>query len=275
MALTDFQREVCHLLAQNRAVQKGYVAGGAALNTLLVAPRQSDDVDVFHDTEAAVNVSWDEDRATLERDGYAVEPLRQFKTFIEARIERDAQTVLMQWAYDSAFRFFPLVEHPLFGLALHPFDAATNKILALVGRIEPRDWVDTMTCSERLQPLGLLVWAACGKDPGYSPLFLLEEAARSARFSAPELAKLSFEGSAPDPLELGQKWRAMLAQAREIVEILPPEEVGKCVVTAQGTLCNLAPHELEIALQNDGLRFHQGRICGAWPQIVEDFSCLE
>ena len=33
-----------------------------------------------------------------------------------------------------------LVEHPDFGLALHPFDLATNKVLALVGRLEACAW---------------------------------------------------------------------------------------------------------------------------------------
>ena len=120
----------------------------------------------------------------------------------------------------------------------------------------------------RFAQLGLLAWAACGKDPGYSPLFLLEEAARSAHFSAPQYENLIFDGAPPDPLELGKKWRAMLAGAREIVEILPPEEVGQCVMSAEGTLCNLAPQELRAALQRNELRFHQGRVCGAWPQIV-------
>ena len=40
--------------------------------------------------------------------------------------------------------FFPLVEHEDLGLILHPFDLATNKVLALVGRLEVRDWVDVI-----------------------------------------------------------------------------------------------------------------------------------
>jgi hypothetical protein len=43
----------------------------------------------------------------------------------------------------------------------------TNKLLALVGRVEVRDWIDIIESSERIQPLGYLAWAACGKDPGY------------------------------------------------------------------------------------------------------------
>src|SRR5262245_44561303 len=33
------------------------------------------------------------------------------------------------------YRFFPLLEHPDFGLTLHPFDLASNKVLGLAGRL--------------------------------------------------------------------------------------------------------------------------------------------
>ena len=59
MALTDFQRNVCRLIARSRiASGESYVAGGAALNELLAAPRVSRDVDVFHDTDTALEASW-------------------------------------------------------------------------------------------------------------------------------------------------------------------------------------------------------------------------
>ncbi len=110
--------------------------------------------------------------------------------------------MILEWVCDSAYRFFPLVEHPDFGLTMHPFDLATNKVLALVGRLEVRDWIDTMACGNRLQPLGYLAWAATGKDPGYSPALLLAEARRSTRYSAAEIAALAFEGPPPDAAEL-------------------------------------------------------------------------
>ena len=59
------------------------------------------------------------------------------------------------------------MEHEQLGLTLHPFDLATNKVLAMVGRLEVRDWVDVINADRRLQPLGYLLWAACGKDPGH------------------------------------------------------------------------------------------------------------
>lgn len=146
-------------------------------------------------------------------------------------------------------------------------DAATNKVLAFVGRVEPRDWIDAMTRSDQLQHLGFLCWAACGKDPGYSPLFLLDEAARSARFSMPEFQKLAFDGAPPDPRELGTKWRAILLQARAIAEILPPEEIGKVVLKHDGELFRGEAVQLQDAVHNGALKFHAGAIGGVWPQI--------
>ena len=83
--------------------------------------------------------------------------------------EEAPEEVEVQWVRDSAYRFFPLLEHPELGLTLHPFDLATNKVLALVGRIAVRDWVDILTCHRTLSPLGCLAWAPAGKEPGLRP----------------------------------------------------------------------------------------------------------
>jgi len=67
------------------------------------------------------------DRRVLERGGFDVVLLRERPAFVEAEVQKDGDSVLMQWARESAFRFFPLVEHADLGLTLHPFDLATNK----------------------------------------------------------------------------------------------------------------------------------------------------
>lgn len=268
MALTDLQRAICRLLAEQR-IRSGesYVAGGVALNELLGGPRLSRDIDLFHDTEEAVEASWGADRASLEGAGYSVRVIRERPGFIEAEVSRGKDAVLMEWARDSAYRFFPLVEHPDLGLALHPFDLATNKLLALVGRREVRDWVDVLHCDETLQPMGYLAWAACGKDPGFSPASILEHAARSARFTPQEVAELAFAGPSPDPVELSRQWHAALDTARRLVEILPAEEAGGCVLSGGPALCRLPPAELELALQRGAIRFRTGSIRRALPTI--------
>jgi hypothetical protein len=200
------------------------VAGGSALNDLIAAPRISRDIDLF-DSEEAVAASWDSDRGLLEKQ-FSVSVLRDRPGFVEARVADDQDSVLLQWTRDSAYRFFPLMEHEELGLALHPFDLATNKVPALVGRLEVRDRVDVIECDSNIQPLGYLAWAACGKDPGFSPAAILEQARRSGRYSAEEVAELSFSTSPPDAADLSRGWHSILCASDERVDALPPEEVG-------------------------------------------------
>src|SRR5438093_1557373 len=147
MAVTPFQKTVSNLIADNRRRSgESYVAGGAALNELIGGRRVSDDLDIFHDTAEAVHREFDEDAAVLVDAGLTVNIRRQWNTFVEATIETGTEHTVLQWAFDSAFRLFPLVEHVELGLTLHPFDLAANKVLALVGRAMPRDWIDIMEC---------------------------------------------------------------------------------------------------------------------------------
>lgn len=269
MALTAFQRRICHLVAQNRvASAASYVAGGAALNELLAGPRISRDIDLFHDTDAAVIASWDADRRLLEAHGLRVRLVRERPSYVEADVSASGESVLMEWTRDSAFRFFPLVEHPEFGLVLHAFDLATNKVLALIGRLEVRDWIDVITCGEHLQPLGYLAWAASGKDPGFGPAAILEHAARSSHYSAEEVSALAFTGTSPEIGDLSRRWRTLLEGAREIVAVLPAAEIGTCVLTPRGDLFAGDAATAAQAAASGGMLFHAGRIRGALPRIV-------
>jgi hypothetical protein len=269
MALTDFQRHVCRLLAQGRLDSgESYVAGAAALNEALGAARLSRDIDLFHDTDRALAASWVSDRSTLEGHGLQVRVLRSHPTYVEAEVSDADAVVRVEWARDSAYRFFPLVQHDDFGLTLHPFDLATNKVLALVGRLEVRDWVDVIHADSRLQPLGLLAWAASAKDPGFGPGAILEAAARSGRYSADEVATLAFSGPPPDAAALSRTWHAMLKAATATIEALPPSEVGTCVLARDGSLFRGGPVEIRSSVAVGELVFHRGRIGGAVPRVI-------
>src|SRR5574341_573491 len=153
-------------------------------------------------------------------------------------------------------------------IAPHPFDLATNKVLALVGRLEVRDWIDVIQCHDRIQPLGYLAWAASGKDPGFSPEGILEQAARSSRYSAEEVRSLAFEADPPDAASLSRRWHTILVSAGEMVKALPPDEVGKCVLASDGTLFQGDAVGLRSALGRGAILFHWGRIRGALPQLI-------
>lgn len=264
MALSDFQRYLCRLLAEERKRSgESYVAGGLALNEVLSGRRRSHDIDLFHDAQAAVITSWTNDRAILQREGLTVCVLREARSFVEAQVSRGPDTTLIQWVQDSAYRFLPLIQHPEMGLTMHPLDLATNKLLAVVGRREPRDWIDILHCDLTVQPLGYLAWAAAGKDPGLSPLAIIEEAART-RYAREEIAELDFDGPMPDVAALSAHWRKALNDARAIIGLLPVDHVGQAVLDGPD-LARASPAELPSRLVR--LVFHPGRLRGAFPEV--------
>ena len=87
MALTEFQRAICRLLARRR-IEGGesYVAGGVALNEALQLSRISRDSDLFHDATEAVEASWAADRGVLQDAGLDVRLLRERPAHVEAEI---------------------------------------------------------------------------------------------------------------------------------------------------------------------------------------------
>ena len=151
---------------------------------------------------------------------------------------------------------------------------ASNRIAQgvsyVAGRLEARDWIDVISCHRSIQNAGYLFWAACGKDPGFNPVSLIAEARRSSHYSAEEIDQLEFNGHPPDVSLLGGEWHAILKEAERIVDIIPHENAGRCVIDKKGSLFRGGPRELEIALKNDAVLFHQGTLRGSYPKIVTD-----
>lgn len=179
MPLTALQKDVLAVLAANRS-EESHFAGGIVLNASEDSPRFSHDFDIFHELAEEVTRASRRDVASLREAGFNVETPSRYgewekdATFRKAKISRGTETVEIDWAADSAFRFFPIERDPLLGWRLHRFDAATNKALTLSARTETRDYVDIVEL-HRSYPLAAICWAACGKDPGFTPLSLLTD----------------------------------------------------------------------------------------------------
>ena len=269
MALAEYQIAVLRLLSERRKREGvSYIAGGVALNDALKACRRSNDIDIFHDTTEALRTTWSADRKALSNAGYSIEIIRENPSYVEAVVRKNDDQVLIQWLRDSAFRFFPLIEDALLGLTLHPFDLATNKILAMAGRLEPRDWIDTIECNRSLQPFGYLVWAATGKDPGINPEMLIDEAAR-LHYSQADIDSLDFGSVAVSAAALAVEWKHTIAAAQQIIDILPAEKIGACVLNKRTTALYTEPaDQLAHDLASENIMFHKGSIGGAWPNIA-------
>lgn len=224
MPLTAFQSRIAGLLAENRSPDS-YLAGGAAIHMAPNSKRYSNDLDYFHDSVERVSTAFQADRERLEAAGCTVELELKLPGYLRAVVSAGGERTKVEWAHDSAWRFMPTVRTPGVGYQLHPIDLAVNKLLALAGRDEPRDFLDILQVSREILPLGPLCWAAVGKDPGFSPLSLLELLKRRGRYRPEDFHALMVT----EPIDLPRlktEWLDTLADAEEFIRGAPPEQAG-------------------------------------------------
>lgn len=262
MPITEFQKEVLHLLRQHRN-PNSYIAGGIAIHKSHASLRYSNDVNFFHDTDEAVRTSSDADIKLLKKKGYKVEVLIDQPSFVRGTISKGHNILKVEWVRDTAFRFFPVIEDDELAYRLHDVDLAVNKCLALANRSEVRDILDLIQLSENIMSLAQICFAACGKDRGFNPALLMDCLRRN---SIIEVAKLSAEHltKTVDAVELKKQWLAMLAQADSVLDTLPVEDLGCIYLNSKG-----APiRKLNFKTLSKALR-HFGSIGGCWPRVLQ------
>ncbi len=262
MPLTAIQAEVLNLIAVHRSPES-YLAGATVIHRAADTPRFSQDLDFFHDVADSIAQSAEQDTRTLRQAGYDVVWLLRTTTFHRAVVTAGKQQLKIEWAQDSAFRFFPVQKDERCGYRLHDADAAVNKVLALAGRDEIRDFVDVLHLHKTYLSLGAMAWAACGKDPGFTPEFLLDHAGRHTAYTQADLDRLSLRL----PLDLKilkQSWFEALKAARLLISALPPAEIG-CLYLARDQ-SPVTPDTAAVSFRT--LTRHYGRIRGAWPMVT-------
>ena len=261
MPVSNFQKLILQLIAKNRNPDS-YLAGGTAINRAASSLRYSKDIDLFHDLDEAVQAASVADISLLRQSGYSVRIILQQPAFVRGLVSRGADSIKLEWVQDSAFRFFPVVEDSEFGYCLHDIDLATNKCLALANRSEVRDIIDLTQLHERVLSLPAIVWASCGKDPGFTPQLLLEQLARNSKFSPVQLEAEQLR-QALDPISLKKEWISLLTYAREHIEKFPAQHLG-CIYVRTDASVVQAPENADLA----SLKPHRGTVRGAWPRAV-------
>ena len=265
MPLTVLQKDVLAVLAANRS-EESHFAEGIVLNAPADSPRFSRDFDIFHEVAREVVRASDQDVASLRAAGFSVETLSRYgewekeASFRRARVTGEGDGVEIDWAADSAFRFFPIERDPQLGWRLHLFDAATNKALTLASRTETRDYVDIIEFHKTFA-LAAICWAACGKDPGFTPLSLLRMMRRFARVNPAELDKISARALAARALKAA--WIEMSDEAEAKMTALADERpdvpIGIAFVDASGRPGWIG--------DDPALRPHPPSLRGCWPLV--------
>ncbi|CAN5766196.1 hypothetical protein BH11GEM1_BH11GEM1_09920 [soil metagenome] len=263
MPLTPLQRDILATVGSART-SDSYLAGGAAIHFTPQSTRFSGDLDFFNDSVERVATAYAADQGALVLAGFSVDIEISQPGFVRAIVSKDAGATRIDWAHDSAWRFMPPVRDALGGYLLHDVDLAINKTLALAGRDEARDFVDIMYVNETVLPLAGLVWAAVGKDPGFSPLSLLELLKRRGRPRPEEVARLDL--AAPFDLTSARTlWFAALADADAFVRSRPSTEIGCLYYSVKSDRFVIPAPDAE----SGDILAHYGRPGGVLPQPAE------
>jgi hypothetical protein len=160
----------------------------------------------------------------------------------------------------------PLVRDDLGGLLLHPVDLALNKVLALAGRDEPRDYVDILFVHKTVLPLAAACWAAVGKDLGLTPLSLLELLKRRGHYRTEDFERLNLVEKF-DLVGAKETWLAALTEADAFVRERSQEEYG-CLYYSTREQRFVLPKS-EISLAEREVVPHFGKPSGVLPRVAD------
>ena len=238
MALTELQRSIMHCLAANRT-ETSYVAGGLVLNSDW--PRKTDDIDIFHDTDEEIGAAARADIESLMAAGFKVHVDVEIYGVVEATVTKGRQSTVIQWMSETKRRFLGLVRDPEWGVRLHKVDLAVNKILAASTRTKARDFVDLVSISRFMSPLGPLIMAAAGKPPFFSPVRIVNEIRRRGL----SIDNEGFESVKGIPTEWSSEMirdalEKALDAAEAYIKSAPLDALGVLALDAQGVPVELS-----------------------------------
>lgn len=265
MPIDPIQAGILRILAGHRNPDS-YVAGG--IISAIEGERYSTDINIFQSSPDNTLSAYMLDREVLEKHGFHVHPIVQPRPgFCRAVVESPSgEKMKVDWAHESSFRFFPVIEDDLTGYRLHWLDAATNKVLAAASREKARDSFDLLHWHENPLSIGALIWAAVAKDPGYSPDLLLDQVIWNARLS-PEDLRVLRTTTPVDPVDFKRRFRQASEQARDLFGLLPSETVGKVFLDVNGEPIEPDPD------RPDTLAFpFEATNRGCWPSFPDQDS---
>jgi Nucleotidyl transferase AbiEii toxin, Type IV TA system len=258
MPITNFQQQVFLVLKKSRNPDS-YIAGGTAINRDSASPRFSQDIDIFHDTDEAVSLGYQADCQALASARYTVRPLIEQRGFFRAVVSKGNDAVKLEWVRDTAFRFFPVVDDPILGYRLHDADLAINKLIALANRSEIRDAIDLLHLHVSVLSAAACCWAACGKDPGFTPDLIFDMAQRHCTFTPDMLAAENLR-SPLDPVQLKLDLLELFDTAKATVSRFPSGDLGCLYLDHDGNVVK-DPRVEHVKTY----RKHFGSVKGSWP----------
>lgn len=209
--LTHLQKKILLHFSNLPDQEAFYLTGGTALSAFFLKHRRSNDVDFFTNLEQLIQPISQKLGTSLKNEGFGVERLRGLHSFVELSVSSGDESTVIHFASDSAFRFEqPASLEEIPGLKVDSLiDIATNKLLALFGRAELRDFVDIYFILKEHFDKTDLIEKSAQKDPGFDLYWLGVAMERINDFSddSPDLHLLTRPCSMNQLKEFFTSWR--------------------------------------------------------------------
>jgi len=168
--LSELQKRVARIISELPEARGFALAGGAALVVHGLTERSTNDLDYFTTAPADVPTLRRAIEIAVAEAGMTVSALRASEAFVRLEVRDGTAVTLIDLAWDARMR--PPVATD-FGTVLHEDELAADKLLAVFGRAEARDFLDVHGMSQRLG-WERLYELANHKDAGLSPERLAE-----------------------------------------------------------------------------------------------------
>jgi hypothetical protein len=208
--LTPLQERIAVLVAASLEGSDFALAGGAALISQGLVDRKTGDLDFFGSSEQVLADRLPAIISALEQDGMTVEVRRSTAQFARIVIRGMQSESEVDLGLDG--RLFPLEQGP-FSPVLARRELAVDKVLAVFGRAEARDFVDLFAL-EQFFKLEDLFALAKEKDRGFDAKVFAEMTRRVTVFDASEFDMA--ESDFLSLIEAVERWRQFaLALAKE------------------------------------------------------------
>jgi predicted nucleotidyltransferase component of viral defense system len=161
--LTPLQTQIASIVGGLREADQFALAGGAALIARGDVDRLTRDLDFFGPSTAEVDQVVPVVEKALMHAGLSVQRVREGSGFYRLEVSHAGDVTEVDFGAD--FRLLPIEQGPL-GPILAGEELAVNKVLAVFGRAEARDFVDLSFLTKRYG-LEYLLSRAAEKDPGF------------------------------------------------------------------------------------------------------------
>lgn len=179
--LTPFQERLTKLFFTLQESADFALAGGAALVWLEIVDRTTHDLDLFAPFTPEIRPGFESFKDAITREGLGFEIVSSSPSFVRLVVTSEqGEQVLVDIGQDC--RLQEPQTTPL-GRVLSIPDLAADKLLALFGRAEARDYLDFFHLAKRFPVDTIMAWAK-EKDPGldlYVLAIMLGKLERHAR----------------------------------------------------------------------------------------------